>query len=110
MLVIRRRSRRDRRDVGAVWSTRWCATLCSSTCFVPCRTGGSKPCAGRLRTLTPRQHEVLALLADGLNAKAIVPRLGLADLPFATASVRSGKSGVSFGARGRREPGRRGLV
>lgn len=61
--------------------------------------------------LTPREHEVLELLAEGLPNKAIAARLGISDqtVKFHVASI-TGKLGASNRTDAVRRAVRRGLI
>jgi DNA-binding NarL/FixJ family response regulator len=64
-----------------------------------------------LETLTPREIQVLELLAEGLPNKAIADRLGISDqtVKFHVASI-SGKLGASNRTDAVRRGVRRGLI
>ena len=68
-------------------------------------------CPPLIEPLTPREMEVLTLLADGLPNKAIAARLGISDetIKFHLASV-FGKLGASNRTDAVRQALRRGLV
>jgi DNA-binding NarL/FixJ family response regulator len=72
--------------------------------------GGSESVA-TLETLTPREIQVLELLAEGLPNKAIAGRLGISDqtVKFHVASI-SGKLGASNRTDAVRRAVRRGLI
>jgi len=61
--------------------------------------------------LTPREVEVLELLAEGLSNKAVAERLGISDqtVKFHVASI-SGKLGASNRTDAVRRAARRGLI
>jgi DNA-binding NarL/FixJ family response regulator len=61
--------------------------------------------------LTPREHDVLELVAEGLSNKAIGARLGISDqtVKFHVASI-SGKLGVANRTEAVRRALRRGLI
>ena len=61
--------------------------------------------------LTPREHDVLELLAEGLSNKGIAARLGISDqtVKFHVASI-CGKLGVANRTEAVRKALRRGLI
>jgi DNA-binding NarL/FixJ family response regulator len=75
--------------------------------------GGVRDRAGEWteETLTPREHEVLELLAEGLPNKSIAERLGISDqtVKFHVASI-CGKLGASNRTDAVRRAIRRGLI
>jgi DNA-binding NarL/FixJ family response regulator len=81
--------------------------------------GGSRPRPGDGReeepapgeALTPREQEVLELLAEGLSNRAIAARLGISDqtVKFHVASI-AGKLGASNRTDAVRRAVRRGLI
>jgi DNA-binding NarL/FixJ family response regulator len=64
-----------------------------------------------IETLTPREHEVLELLAEGMSNKAIAARLEISDqtVKFHVASI-SGKLGAANRTEAVRRALRRGLL
>ena len=64
-----------------------------------------------VETLTPRENEVLELLAEGLSNKAIAARLGISDqtVKFHVASI-GGKLGAANRTDAVRRAVRRGLI
>jgi DNA-binding NarL/FixJ family response regulator len=71
--------------------------------------GEEEPAAGE--ALTPREQEVLELLAEGLSNRAIAARLGISDqtVKFHVASI-AGKLGASNRTDAVRRAVRRGLI
>ena len=67
--------------------------------------------AGDLEPLTPREHDVLELVAEGLSNKAIAARLGISDqtVKFHVASI-SAKLGATNRTDAVRRAVRRGLI
>jgi DNA-binding NarL/FixJ family response regulator len=75
------------------------------------RAGRRAAVPGDTPTLTPREREILALMADGLGNKAIAPRLGISahTVKFHIASIFA-KLGVTTRAEAVAEGARRGLL
>ena len=60
--------------------------------------------------LTPREHDVLELVAEGLSNKAIGARLGISDQTVKSTSSICGKLGVANRTEAVRRALRRGLI